>query len=269
MFEGVGKVSIIDPLSRTCEPDCEPPSPPVTTDVKRLFNEDLKGEVIDAKLTPLACPFCIVSLTSTTRGVGVGVGGETVAFVFVFVFAAPAATDIWVGVINCSIGGVILATPGSGEINSDLAYGEKGTGSARVGGGAERLFMELIREPKDRSTVLMVLLVAGAGDKVNEANVGSGETSKSGGLVIVDDWSKNCCCPGEPRKPDPEGESKFVLFCFLLNSLLNKLRLPDAGPGAGEAGGDIIAMDMDVRDAGGTGGIGVGLLFELELELDW
>lgn len=61
--------------------------------------------------------------------------------------------------------------------------------------------------------------------------------------------------------PDPGGESKFELFCFLLNSLLNNLRLLDTDPGAGEAGGDIIAKDMDVRDAGG---VGVGLLLELE-----
>ena len=57
------------------------------------------------------------------------------------------------------------------------------------------------------------------------------------------------------------------MFCFLLNSLLNNLRLPDTGTGAGEAGGDIIAKDMDVRDAD-TGGTGVILLLELELELD-
>lgn len=63
--------------------------------------------------------------------------------------------------------------------------------------------------------------------------------------------------------PDPEGESKFELFCFLLNSLLNNLRL---GPGAGEAGGDIIVKDMDVSDAGDTGRI--GLLLEIESELD-
>ena len=65
--------------------------------------------------------------------------------------------------------------------------------------------------------------------------------------------------------PDPGGESRFELFCFLLNSLLNNLRL---GPGAGEAGGDIIAKDMDVSEAGDMAGTGVGLLLETESELD-
>ena len=59
---------------------------------------------------------------------------------------------------------------------------------------------------------------------------------------------------GEPGKPDIEGESKFELFCFLLKSLLNSLRLLD---GAGEEGGVIIAKDMDVSDAGDASGIGV------------
>ena len=148
----------------------------------------MKGEVIDTKLTPLPCPFC-VSLsrslgTSTIQAVGVG-GDETVVFAVLFVFAPTAATDICVGVVCCSIGGVILATPKPGEVSSDLANGDKGIGSIRAGGGAERLFMELLREPKDRSAVLMVLLVTGAGDKVNEANVGGGETSKSGELDPV------------------------------------------------------------------------------------
>ena len=74
---------------------------------------------------------------------------------------------------------------------------------------------------------------------------------------------KDCCCPG-----DSGGETKFELFCFLLNSLLNNLRLPDTGPGAGEAGGDIIAKDMDVSEAGDMAGTGVGLLLETESELD-
>ena len=65
---------------------------------------------------------------------------------------------------------------------------------------------------------------------------------------------------------EPEGETRFEPLCFLLNSLLNNLRL---GPGAGEAGGDIIAKDMDVSDAGDAGGIGVILLLEIELGLDW
>jgi hypothetical protein len=46
---------------------------------------------------------------------------------------------------------------------------------------------------------------------------------------------------------------------------LNNLRL---GPGAGEAGGDIIVKDMDVSDAGNTGGIGVRLILEIGSELD-
>lgn len=53
--------------------------------------------------------------------------------------------------------------------------------------------MELLREPNDRSAVLMILLVIGAGDKANEANVGGGETSKSGVLypviiIVGGDW---------------------------------------------------------------------------------
>ena len=50
--------------------------------------------------------------------------------------------------------------------------------------------MELLREPNDRSALLIVLLVAGTGDKVNEANVGDDETSKSCALdpVVDGNW---------------------------------------------------------------------------------
>ena len=53
--------------------------------------------------------------------------------------------------------------------------------------------MELLREPNDRSAFLRNLLVRGAGDKVNEANVGDGVNSKSGGLdpdvvIVCGDW---------------------------------------------------------------------------------
>ena len=53
--------------------------------------------------------------------------------------------------------------------------------------------MELLREPNDRSSLLLILLVRGAGDKVNEANVGDCKASKSCGLdpVLVNtggDW---------------------------------------------------------------------------------
>lgn len=142
------------------------------------------------------------------------------------------------------------------EVNSE---GEKRGASTR-GGGAERLFVELLREPNDLMVAgvpgpsSMILLVTGAGDIANEANVGGGEPSEYDWLYRA---TGGICCREKPGEPDPEGESKFELLCFLLNSLLNKLRLP----GAGEGGGDIVAKD----DAGDADGTGVGSILEREM----
>ena len=128
----------------------------------------------------------------------------------------------------------------------------------------------MLREPNDLS---VPATAPGPGAEANEANVGGGETSDSGWLhsvvvIMGGGWDRagwEYCGLEKTGDPDSEGERSSVPFCFLLNSLLNKLRLPDAVPETGVAGGDIIAKDMD---EGGADGIGVGLLLELEIELE-
>ena len=63
----------------------------------------------------------------------------------------------------------------------------------------------------DLSKVLKVFLVTG-----DNANVGGGETSKSGKLIVGDGWDRangSCCCPESRTVKEKVSSNRSVSWC--------------------------------------------------------